>query len=262
MMLQNPARHRWKIRAAVVGGVRVQLGRLGSGNIVEGQSYPDGYLIYLPLSKTCEYYANGAVIPRNAFLIFEPGSEFCLSTKFEHDWCSIFLPSHTLSCLPLTDGRPSDSGRMISRVTPPHQPLAARFQSSVREILNAAMRQTQFESSLAARVASQHMIELGSSITRCDVGAESRDNRQHEPSGGEIIRRAERVIEECCHVSVQELATAVQVSDRTLRAAFNAHFGVGPARYLQLRRLHAIYRALREAEPDETSVSRVLVDQE
>ena len=60
-------------------------------------------------------------------------------------------------------------------------------------------------------------------------------------------------------ISVTELATTVGVAERTLRTAFNQHFGVGPARYLQLRRLHSIYRALRESEPDETSVAQVFV---
>ena len=107
MMLHNAARHSWQIRAAELAGVLVQLGRLGSGNIVEGQSYSDGYLIYLPLSETCEYLGNGEVIPKDAFLIFEPGSEFRLSTKIEHDWCSIFVPSRTRWIAPEGDGRAS-----------------------------------------------------------------------------------------------------------------------------------------------------------
>jgi hypothetical protein len=81
MLLQNPARHSWEISAAEISGIRVQLGRLGSGNIVEGQSWKDGYLIYLPLSDTCAYAANGVPIEKSAFMILEPGSEFCLRVQ-------------------------------------------------------------------------------------------------------------------------------------------------------------------------------------
>ena len=65
MMLQNPARRSWHIRAAEIAGLRVQMGQLGSGNIVEGQSWASGILLYLPLTNACEYAGNGDVLARN-----------------------------------------------------------------------------------------------------------------------------------------------------------------------------------------------------
>lgn len=61
------------------------------------------------------------------------------------------------------------------------------------------------------------------------------------------------------HVCVGELATAAGVSERTVRRAFQEFFGIGPVRYLQLRRLHLINRALRAADPDSVSVTELLV---
>jgi AraC family ethanolamine operon transcriptional activator len=60
-------------------------------------------------------------------------------------------------------------------------------------------------------------------------------------------------------VHVDELAVAASVSERTLRTAFNEYFRVGPIRYLQLRQLHQIYRALRVADPEAVSVTDVLL---
>jgi AraC family ethanolamine operon transcriptional activator len=48
--------------------------------------------------------------------------------------------------------------------------------------------------------------------------------------------------------------------ERTLRTAFKEYFGVGPRGYLQLRRLHQVHRALRAADPDEATVSKILVE--
>lgn len=96
MMLQNPRRHSWRTHLAYMAGVRVQMGQLGSGNIVEGQTAAEGCLLYLPLTDECEYSANGLRIAKDAFMILEPGSEFCVSTKFEHDWCTIAIPAHIL----------------------------------------------------------------------------------------------------------------------------------------------------------------------
>jgi len=76
MMLQNPTRRRWLINRVNLAGTHVQMGRLGSGNIVEGQSWSDGYVLYLPLTDTCEYSANGTVFDKNAFMVLEPGCEF------------------------------------------------------------------------------------------------------------------------------------------------------------------------------------------
>jgi AraC family ethanolamine operon transcriptional activator len=259
MTLQNAARHVWDIEAADLPGTRVQLGRLGSGNIVEGQSLADTYLIYLPLSDTCEYVLNGMVIEKNAFGIMEPGSECCLSTKFEHDWCTIFVPADELDCHSGSEERRTASGPMICRTTRPNPVLADRFRASVLGILTTASSRTGFEHSLAAELASAHLMELCSTIIGCEQEREIHHAGRPKLPRREIIRRAEGVLEERDHVSVHELATAAHVPERTLRKAFNEFFGVSPTRYLQLRKLHAIYRALRKAEPDETSVSQVLI---
>jgi AraC family ethanolamine operon transcriptional activator len=259
MTLQNAERHSWDIEAADLPVSRVQLGRLGSGNIVEGQSFADSYLIYLPLSDKCEYVLNGTVIEKDAFAILEPGSEFCLSTKFEHDWCSIFIPADELDCHSGSEERRTASGQMICRTTPPNPLLADRFRASVRGILTAASSRPGFEHSLAAELASAHLIELGSAIIGCGQEREIHRTGRPKLSRREIFRRVEGVLEEHDHVSVQKLVDAAQVPERTLRKAFNEFFGVSPTRYLQLRNLHAIYRALRKAEPDETSVSQVFI---
>jgi len=91
MMLQNPKRRIWSLDRVELAGVHVQTGRLGSGNIVEGQSWADGYLVYLPLSARCEYTANATSFGTPSFMVVEPSTEFCLSTRDEHDWCTILI---------------------------------------------------------------------------------------------------------------------------------------------------------------------------
>jgi len=60
--------------------------------------------------------------------------------------------------------------------------------------------------------------------------------------------------------SVADLAASAGVSERTLRAAFNEYYGVGPIRDLQLRTLHRVHHALAAAEPDETTVANALFE--
>lgn len=51
------------------------------------------------------------------------------------------------------------------------------------------------------------------------------------------------------------LAAAADVSERTLRAAFQEYFGMGPARFLKLRALNLIRKTLKNADPSVTTVT-------
>ena len=58
-------------------------------------------------------------------------------------------------------------------------------------------------------------------------------------------------------IYLAELCLAARVSERTLRSAFQNLYGVSPIRYLALRRMELVRRALRDADPRETRVSAI-----
>jgi len=127
-------------------------------------------------------------------------------------------------------------------------------------LLATAARYPEFESSLGATVAAGDLLELGTLVLGRQQERKTDDAGRFKFSRTEIIRRSKKLLEqrEGEHVSVGELAAASGVSERTLRTAFCETFGVGPVRYLQLRRLHRIERALRVANPEEISLAEVL----
>jgi AraC-like DNA-binding protein len=57
-----------------------------------------------------------------------------------------------------------------------------------------------------------------------------------------------------------EICAAVGVAERTLRACCEDHLGMGPVRYLTLRRMHLVRRALLEADASNTTVTRIITD--
>lgn len=61
-------------------------------------------------------------------------------------------------------------------------------------------------------------------------------------------------------VHLPEVCAAIAVSERTLRAYCQDTFGVGPAHYLWLRRMHLARRALSQADPASTTVTGVATD--
>ncbi len=265
MMLQNPKHYSWSIYHVNLPEIHLQGGRLGSGNIVEGQSKPNGYLLYLPLTYPCEYSANGTVLDKDSFLILEPGSDICLSSTDEHDWCSIFVPSHKLIAtreLVEPSSGSERSEQMKCRVSRPNPQLAQQFRTFVSRIMNAAGNCSQIESGPAAKVAAAEALKISSLVLGQRQGDETslQGGRPRLPRQ-EIIRCSKDLLEESDGepVLVSELAAAVGVSERTLRRAFNYYFGIGPARYLQLRQLNQVRSALRSAEPEAVSVRDVLL---
>ncbi len=261
MLLQNPTRRSWCISHVYLPGIHVQTGQLGSGNIVEGQSWSNGYLIYRPLTPECAYSANGIIIEKDSFVIMEPECEFCVSTKAEHDWYTVFVPAHKLAHG--GDSMESSSGvkKTRCRVTGAKPQIVIPFWACISQIMIAAAKCLQFESTPAAACAEAELLKLASWVVGEPQTAEPHLDGRPRLSRAEIIRRCRELLEERGGktVLVGELAVAAEVSERTLRTAFNEFFGIGPTCYLQLRQLHQVHRALQAAEPEAVSVTDIFL---
>ncbi len=74
--------------------------------------------------------------------------------------------------------------------------------------------------------------------------------------------RFEEFLEANCDrpLYLPEICTAIDVAERTLRACCEEHLGMAPIRYLTIRRMHLVHRALRRAEPSQTTITRVATD--
>jgi AraC-like DNA-binding protein len=57
-----------------------------------------------------------------------------------------------------------------------------------------------------------------------------------------------------------EICAGIGVAERTLRAACEEHLGMGPIRFLTLRRMHLSRRALQRADPSKSTVTRIVTD--
>jgi AraC family ethanolamine operon transcriptional activator len=259
MLLRNTVRPVWSTSSVDLGRIDVQLGKLGSGNIAQGQLRSDGYMLYLPLTNAVEYSANGVVLPRKSLAIMEPGCEFCISTKVEHDWCVAFIPTDLF----VQANDVAVSASRSCRVSRPNPRAADEFRAMLLQIVDTAAISPHFESSPAAARAAEGVLKIANLIVAPGQALKpSRDGRPRV-SRQEIIQSSHELLDEQFgeRVSVQELAAAASVSERTLRTAFIDYFGVGPIQYLRLRQLHRARRALKAADPGQVTVSQVLVEQ-
>jgi AraC-like DNA-binding protein len=57
-----------------------------------------------------------------------------------------------------------------------------------------------------------------------------------------------------------EICAAIGATERTLRVACEEHLGMGPIRFLSLRRMHLVHRAFQRADPATTTVTRLATD--
>jgi AraC family ethanolamine operon transcriptional activator len=261
MMLQNPIRRAWAVDEVALPEISVQFGRLGSGNIVEGQGSRDGYLIYLPLTGECEYSANGVVLGKRSFAIFEPACDFCFSTEFAHDWCTIFVPSSMFARRDDLETPPSRANGFACRATREDCNLAHQFRSLVGQTMTAAANCDQFERTRAARFVEEELLNVASVVVGQSLAGEPhREGRPPRPREV-IIRRCKEFLDQHDdeHVLVGQMADAADVSERTLRRAFTEYYGISPVRYLHLRQFHQVHRALRDADHEATTVTKILV---
>jgi AraC-like DNA-binding protein len=106
----------------------------------------------------------------------------------------------------------------------------------------------------AARGLEQALVEA---MVACLGDQKPRDNSVAQGQHTIIMRRFGRVLEENPEqpLYIPEICNAIRVPDRTLRQCCQEYLGMGPKRYLLLRRLHLARRALRQAQPNTTTVT-------
>lgn len=83
-------------------------------------------------------------------------------------------------------------------------------------------------------------------------------NRRHDA----VVARFEEFLEANPDrpLYLTEICAAIGVAERTLRASCEEHLGMGPIRFLTLRRMHLVRRTLLAADAKQTSVTQIVTD--
>jgi AraC-like DNA-binding protein len=107
-----------------------------------------------------------------------------------------------------------------------------------------------------ARSLEQSLVEA---MVTCLVGPEQDAMKWAHRCHEIVMHRFRRALDENPDraLYIPEICAAIGVPDRTLRLCCQEHLGMGPKKYLMLRRMNLARRALRAAVPEVTSVTEV-----
>ena len=156
------------------------------------------------------------------------------------------------------------SGRACSETTKTHvvrsRPALMSLLVKLHEMVGQLAKATPDILALpeVARALEQELIHL---MIRCLTEAASSGmttgGRRHDA----IVARLEEFLEAHPNTPLYltEICAGIGVAERTLRVACEEHLGMGPIRYLNLRRMHLVRRALLRAGPSKT-VTQVATD--
>lgn len=238
----------WRLAVRQVGPVVLQLGHEGGGNLCYGGNTHQGTILWMPLREPGHQVANCERLDEGSVLVIPPGGDFCIQVrKRAHAWCSIALPDAV-----------AGGGRGTASHVLRANPLDVRRLTSLIE--SVAVAPETFEASAAATAGIANRLVAAASA--CLAQAVEPGARLGRPKidRAEVVRRIVTALDAdpMGDRSIADLATEAGVTSRTLGRVFGDAYGVAPRRYVQLRRLHTVRKALRGGDPQVDTVARVL----
>ena len=255
-MVLGPDRGDWVLTNLVLSKLGVQFGQAGGNAVVEGSPQPGGVSIFILTQGLSAMSGNGRRFDDHTLLVAQPGDDFCLAADSWRRWCSLYIPNEELAAASPNASNAIASMRGVCRLTPYRM---ERFRSVIHQLDEAIQQAPRaFKSAAAQKAARQKLVPELRTVLAVPQDIEAPLGR-HAVSRSQIIHMSMDFVDQ--HggefLSVEQLASAAGVSERTLRDAFQQYFGVAPVRYLNRRTLHLVRKALKTANPAATTVTEI-----
>jgi AraC-like DNA-binding protein len=256
MALLRKSSTSWRMSSLVLRNLKAQWGQAGGGNLVEGTVAPGGVMIGMATQNAEVMRQNGRQLDAQTFTLQTPGDELCLSSTDWHCWFAMFIPNDVLAEWSGPGAMAMALSSGFIRVPWERAEAFRRVVAQLGSIVERAP--AAFESSMAVDTTARKLTESVREAIWGQPTAITRPGRQTLPRR-QIVRGVIDSIDrrDGEYLAVPDLASAVGVSERTLRAAFQEYFGMGPVQYLKLRTLNLVRKSLQNANPSVTTVTGV-----
>jgi AraC-like DNA-binding protein len=200
--------------------------------------------------------SNGLVLRKGDLILHGRGERTHQRSENACQWALIsFSPEQFANCSKALLGH-SIAQPQVSRIVRPPRAEWLGLQRLVRQACGLAEAQQKLFSPDVARALEQEILDA---VIHC-VASKGRDEksrtRHHHAA---VMVRFEEELDKYLDqkVAMPTLCAAIGVAERTLRMCCAEFLGVGPRRYLLLRRLNRARAALRRADPATASVAQV-----
>ena len=234
--------------------LRVSLDRMvlmrgweSAGYLTRSSTPPGSTVLLFQLATTGASLWRGRAVNQQSLLSYQEGSDHVGRSTGGMSWAAIFFHADAFR----------DASLTLRGVTPAIHPTGAAFlepAAHALEALRAAVVQVfQLADSTPQllEVASVRR-SLEEAILNAGIASIDPQNERVTPDGPlishhRVVSLAEDVLAAKIDspIYLSDLCTATGVSERTVRNAFQSLYHVSPIRFLHLRRLHQVRRALR-----------------
>jgi AraC family transcriptional regulator, ethanolamine operon transcriptional activator len=255
---RSTKRSTWKNGRVELNGLKLRrVYHEGTGLICKGITQKDGHAIYVSVTNPEKVAWNGQRPTLDSLIVVRPGTEFCCASFGTNEWISLYVPNNLLETNQKNGELTSSTERDEVCIRPD---VSGGLSGVLKRVAATAQANPDFLNAPAAvDAAYSEVMNIAVQVLR-DRKPEP-DTQAGRPAlpRKQIIDRAMEYLEAQNHVAVPiaDLAAATDVSERTLRAAFQEYFGIGPLRYMKMRQLREVRRSLRDADPAVATVTSI-----
>jgi AraC-like DNA-binding protein len=222
--------------------------------IVRGMPKKDLCLLTFPAKENqSRVICNGSEVPppkQGTIIFYCPGMEHIVSVGANNRWRGVLIPRELLATVSYAllrrEIEPPEATRLVS--------VPATAMARLRSYHHAAIRLAENAPLLARHPEIARVIEREVASALVDCLAQGKEGEITNLGHQRIIQRFHRVIEARPTEALQllDVCLAAAVSQRTLQTACKEFLGISAHRYLWLRRMSLVRRALELATRDST----------
>jgi AraC-like DNA-binding protein len=210
-------------------------------------------------SEAGAYYC-GIEVTSNAMFACGAGSPLHIRTSKPHSWAGMALTPENLSAASRALVGRELTKMSVIRVVRPHparMTRLARLHAAARRLAEAAP-----DTLAHPEVSNALDHELTHALVTCLADEEPTKVGSGWRHHTAVIERFEQALAANSGepLYLAEICAVVGASERVLRLSCEEHLGMGPIRYLWLRRMHLARRALLRSDPANTTVTQIATD--
>ena len=246
---------RGEVLAAQFGSCRVDTGRYSQTLISRGAFPSDQLVIGCLLDSGAAGCLNGYRFGRHDCVVFPAGAELDYLLPADTYWVALQVPQASMEAYG-PDRIAARGQQLISG----SQGIGARFVAQIKGVLDAITAGAGEPAGVTQSGA--NWLESLLLDTVCCLLSENlagADARPHHAVRMALVRAFERLVEDNDYrnLRIADIATRLNVSQRTLESCFKDLLGMSPMQYLIRLRLNAIHHALMRYSDDSATVETI-----